>query len=101
MALKLRCRVCGGEHKADTKHFPQSVWERQKQEVAPGKFETIPVPAGHICKKCVAKIGKTEFMKKYRITTDKSGRKSITQQIRDKIKELSLAEKKPEAANAK
>jgi len=101
MALKLNCKLCGDAHKADTKHFPQSLWERQKQEILPGKFEFIPVLVGHACKKCVDKRGKVAFMKEHKITVDKSGRKSIVQQIRDKIKELSLSEKKPEAADAK
>lgn len=94
MALKLNCRLCGEGHKPDTKHFPQSLWERQKQEVSPGKFEVVSVLVGHVCKKCVDKRGKVAFMKEHGITTDKSGHKSIVQQIRDKIKELSLAEKK-------
>jgi hypothetical protein len=101
MALKLRCRLCGGEHKADVKHFPQSLWERQRQEVAPGKFELMPVLVGHACKKCVDKRGKVSFMREHGITIDKSGRKTIMQQIQDKIKELSLSAKKKEAADVK
>jgi hypothetical protein len=101
MALKLNCRLCGDAHKADTKHFPQSLWERQRQETSPGKFELVPVLVGHACKKCVDKRGKVAFMREHGISVDKSGRKSIVQQIRDKIKELSLSEKKPEAVNAK
>jgi hypothetical protein len=49
----------------------------------------------------VDKRGKVAFMREHGISVDKSGRKSIVQQIRDKIKELSLSEKKPEAVNAK
>jgi len=101
MVLKLRCRLCGGEHKADVKHFPQSLWERQRQEVAPGKFELVPVLVGHACKKCVEKRGRTAFIREHGIAVDKSGRKSIAQQIREKIDELRLREKKKEAANVK
>jgi len=49
MANTLRCRICYGEHKADSKHFPVVI--RSKKD---------NTPLGYICVKCARKEMKRE-----------------------------------------
>lgn len=101
MAFKLRCRFCGGEHKADSKHFPKAMYENRlvddPKDKLPFNKDGSPRPrrqimtqilVGHICRKCVSKAEKVSFIRQHNIRVDKSGRRSLMQQIQDKIKEI-------------
>jgi hypothetical protein len=90
MAGKLRCYVCGEEHKARSDKFPNAVMEqrRVKDPEHLGQYKMEPVVIGHICKKCTLKGQRAIFMKQHKIKADKTGKKSVREMIREKLDEI-------------
>jgi hypothetical protein len=71
MSFKLRCKICGGEHKATSENFPVAFYERKEAFEGKGKNRKSlgirPVIVGYGCKKCVGKHERNEFIKQHSI----------------------------------
>jgi hypothetical protein len=98
MGLKLRCKICGAEHKATNKKFPFAFYEQREVFEGKGKnrksLGVKPVLVGYGCKKCVGKHERSEFIKQHSIKPAPGQR--MIEAVRNKIKELALMGKKNE-----
>jgi hypothetical protein len=96
MANKLRCRFCGGEHKATSDNFPLVLYGNVEQFEGKGKNRKRIMPdrpgvIGNACKKCVAKGARESFIKEHNIKASPGQR--IADTIKKKIEELKLKTK--------
>lgn len=95
MSHKLRCKICGEEHKNTSKNFPVAFYERQEVFEGKGKNKKSlgiqPVLVGYGCKKCVGKHERSEFIKQHSIKPAPGQR--MIDAIRNKIDVLKTAPK--------
>lgn len=92
----LICIVCRKSHKARRDKFPKTLVEIRivdhpddKKKILKRKIK-MQFVIGHVCAKCDRKWQLKSFMKHHKITADKTGRRKISDMIRDKMKEINM-----------
>lgn len=82
----LRCRLCGDLHKADSKHFPITLYGNCEMFTGKGlKRKSIGVKRvviGYACSKCQTKYHKAKFISEHKVV-QKPG-----QRIQDAIEKM-------------
>jgi len=89
MTMKLRCKICGREHKATQEHFLLILFSKSKD---PNDRNLL----GYACSKCIEAHKKIELIKKHNIKA-KPGQ-TITEAIEETIekKKTFISKKEPE-----